>query len=650
MGLVARALRRLPTIRPTREQTLLTTERIAAVGQLLSSVEYLMEPRSELPGRANEWATLQATRFTFRSGVARRIVGAVADRRVVTGLHVLRVGAALLLLAPTGRRTRFAAGSTLAVTSALLYPHESYGSDGSDQATFVAQSAAALARAVPDRPALVDAALWYVAAQGTLSYAVSGWAKLLGPQWRNGEALPGVLRTYTYGDRQAYRLVRRYPRTARVLGAAVLALECFFPLAYLGRGRAAPLFVGSAAAFHVVNARLMGLHRFVPAFLALHPSVLYTAGPRRAVTASGPERRDDLFPVVLAAGGVAVVAGAYRAHRRRRALVTAGRPGEQRLTTGTGNELTFRRSGRTAPGVPLVVVEGGLAATIEQNVWLERGLGERFAVLSYQRAGYGSSRYRWPGEYHLDVALRDLTDLVADQAGDRPVVVLGHSLGGYLAWLAVPRLTDRLGDRVRGVALLDATHPDELLQSAAQYSGALFHDRHFDEVAVSLRLGLGVLTERPEFVDDLPADVRDLVHAQYADPGMWAAARREWRAVRTFFGHPDARLRPVDVPAVVLTAERTATLDPVQVRLHDEMAQAAAWSHRHVVADTSHESVVVTAEGAARVVDLVAAFVDAAVAARPGRVTPDGAPGAGREPTDSGPRLSAAPRPPIRTA
>ena len=614
MGFLAEAMRHLPASRPSREQTLLNTERLGAVAHLMSSIEYLIEPWYELPRQATSWASLQAMQYRFRSPVTRKIFGLAADRRVITGLHAARAGASLALLAPTGRKTRLAANAFLAATDALLYPHESYGTDGSDQASFLAQTGAAVARALPNRPALTDAALWYLAAQSTLSYTIAGWAKLLGPDWRNGEALPGVLRTYTYGDRQAYQLARRFPRASRLVGASVLALECFFPAAYLGKGRLAPVFVGSAAAFHVANARLMGLHRFLPAFLALHPSLLYTAGAREAVTRSGEtERRDDLFPMIMAAGGAAAVAGAVRTYQRRRRMVVRGRTGEKQFTTTTGNVLTFRRSGSEDETTPLVVIEGGLAVTIEQNAWLEQHLGSRYGVLSYQRAGYGSSKYRRYGEYTLDVALRDLTDLVADQAGNRPVVLLGHSLGGYLSWLAVPRLRARLGDRLKGIALLDSTHPDELNRSPAQFAGALFHDRHFDEVSMWMRCGLGFLTDRPGFVDKLPEEVRELVAAQYADPGMWTAARREWKAVRAYFGRPEARLKEIDVPAVVLTAERTARIDAVQIELHDEMARSATWAHRHIVAGTGHDSIVVEREPSARAAELVAAFIDEAM-------------------------------------
>ena len=616
MGLFSQLLRHLPVIRPGREQALSTTERICAVTHLLSSVEHLVEPGSELPAHANDWARLQSGRYRSSTPVTRKLLSVTADRRVVNGLHVVRIGAALVLLAPTPRRARLAANAVLTVTSAWLYPHHAYGSDGTDQASFLTQSAATVARAGGDRPALVDAALWYIASQGTLSYAVSGWAKMLGPLWRNGKALPGVLRTYTYGDQRAYQLVQRFPRAARVVGAGVLALECLFPAAYLARGRLSGLFVGSAAVFHLANARVMGLSRFLPAFLAMHPAVLYTAGPRQVTGRDGrSERRDDLFPVTLAVTGALGAATMVAQYHRRRRAVTRGRPGEQRLTTSTGNVLAFRRGGCDDPAAPLVVIEGGLAATIEQNIWLQQHLERRCAVVSYQRAGYGSSSYRWRGDYDLDVSVRDLVDLVADQAGDRPVVIVGHSLGGYLAWRAAPRLVERLGDQIKGLALVDATHPDELLRSATQHSGAELYERHFNEVAVSLRMGLGALTSPPTFVRALPAEVRDLAVAQYADPGLWATARREWRGAKACFIRPDSRLRPIELPAVVLTASHTATTDPIQVELHDEMAAAATWSRRHIVPDTGHDSIVVAQAAAARAVALIADFIDEAVAA-----------------------------------
>lgn len=77
--------------------------------------------------------------------------------------------------------------------------------------------------------------------------------------------------------------------------------------------------------------------------------------------------------------------------------------------------------------------------------------GHGFEVLTYDYRGIGSSRperlrgcgYRWRdwGEFDFDAALR----FMADRAGGAPLLVVGHSIGGFLPGLAPSaRLIDRM--------------------------------------------------------------------------------------------------------------------------------------------------------------------------------------------------------------
>ncbi|MFD0430848.1 hypothetical protein ACFQ60_36745 [Streptomyces zhihengii] len=134
----------------------------------------------------------------------------MADERTSRALHAARVAASAALLLPGDSRARGAANLFLGLSGALLYPTHRYGTDGSDQASNLVQTATGLARLAPS-PAAQDALVWYVAIQSNLSYVVSGWIKLLGKDWRTGSALTGVLRTRTYGHEKAWRLARRHP-------------------------------------------------------------------------------------------------------------------------------------------------------------------------------------------------------------------------------------------------------------------------------------------------------------------------------------------------------------------------------------------------------------------------------------------------------
>lgn len=595
----------------SRTKALSLSERLSAATHLASSLEYLTTDRDRRPGGLNNWEVNREAVSTWPPRLV-KVLDFAARPRVTRALHVTRVGAAAALLAPSPRPVRVAANAGLSGTSLLLYPINHYGTDGSDQVSFLDQSVTTVARAGERNPQVVDACLWFVALQSTLSYAVSGWVKMVSPTWRSGRALPGVMRTLTYGDRTAWELARRHPRAAHVLCAGVLALECAFPAVFLAKGRPAPLMLGSAALFHLANARVMGLGRFLWSFVSMHPAVLYAAGPREHTGAEGRvERRDDALPV-LALGMLAAGLGALQAEKVRQSRrVLRGRGDEQEFTASSGNTISYRRTGPDGAAddgtQPVVILENGLVATAEHWEWIVRGLSHRFPVVTYHRAGYGRSTCagREGDGYGLDTAVDDLVDLVAHTAGDRPVFVAGHSLGGYLALKAAVRLPGR----ILGAGLLDSSHPAELQRSSRQARGAELFSRSLSGMAASLKLGLGALLTHPDWVDRLPGEVRELMVAQYRDPRMWAAGRREWRAVQEEFTSFDGTMPDPGVPLLVMTAGHTASQDPVQTELHAELAESAPHAAHHIIEGADHDSVLTNQDTAEYVVKLMSDFV-----------------------------------------
>jgi pimeloyl-ACP methyl ester carboxylesterase len=598
-------------------------ERISSVTHLISSLEYLAREGDREFGGVNNWDTVRHA-VGLKSRRLLKALDIVSSPRATRAIHKGRVAAAASLWLPLPRQAKAAASTALAGTQLALYPRQIFGSDGADQVSFLVQTLAAAARAGERRPRLVDACLWAVAMQSVLSYTTSGLAKLPSRTWRTGDALPGVTRTITYGDREVWGLLRRHPRANQALAHSVLALETGFPAVFLRGGRLAPPLLASVGAFHLVNARVMGLGRFFWAFSSTYPAVLYATGPRTRSAGYGqPERRSDALPLACAALAVVGVGSAHLHRMHNLRLVDRGMGDERRMTTSAGNTLAYRRTGAIAASAsaPLVVLESGLGTSAAHWEWLARELGRHFPVVTYERAGYGASRAADSTAFSLEGAAADLADLAQQEAEGREIILIGHSLGGYLSLLAAARLASL----VRAVVLVDASHPGELQRSSAQAQGATQLTQSVTLLPESLRAGLGPLLQPPHWLPQLPEDVRPYAQAHYRDARTWSAVQREWRATEREFRAFDGRLPKVDAAVLAVTAARTAVQLPVHAELHRELAAAAPVSEIHLLDEADHHSVLTDRHHARALAELVMTFLDRqhVVPRRPTEVSAD---------------------------
>ncbi|WP_416974462.1 alpha/beta fold hydrolase [Streptomyces sp. 4F14] len=596
-----------------RDRAIGVSERLAALTTLTASLEFLTQRGTVRKGGLNDWE-INRDSLIGSSPVTRRLLDGVSGPRTVTALHAARVAAATALLLPGNSRARGAASLFLASSAAAINPCQRYGGDGSDQVATLVQMATGTARVVTS-PAAKDALLWYAALQTSLSYAVSGWVKLLGSDWRDASALPGVMRTHTYGHPGMYRWTRNHPKATKVLTHSVLALECLFPLVYAKGGRLTRPMIAGAASFHVANGYLMGLGRFATAFPALHPLVAYTTAPRGHRAVAG--RDDRAVPAALTAlAGAAAAAGITAVQRRMR--TTEGWHSSRILTTRHGNRLQYELASQGDEERPVIVLAAGMLSTSEHYAWLVERLAHEtpYGVIAYARAGYAGSRRRARTAYQLSESVDDLVDLVNGAvAPHRKVVLVGHSIGGEI----VRRAARRLGERLDGVVYLDSSHPAQYHRSAHQQDTVDGLAEGVTGMGRALRLGSGALLSVPAWINELPGAYHKKVFAQYADARMWEAARREWQAVQADFAAFPGKLEPVDgVPALVVSAQRTVDADPEQLLMHRELAEAhrGALTRTVVVEGASHDGLLITSRHAHRVTDHIVAFLEAVENAR----------------------------------
>ena len=144
---------------------------------------------------------------------------------------------------------------------------------GSDRMSLLILYCLTFAHWLPDGVAS-ETAFGYLGMQVVLSYVVSGQVKIANPEWRNGRALQDVFRFSAYPVSEDLRGLADRPRLLWIASWAVMLFELLFPLCLIS-----PLFLilalTAAAAFHVANAVLFGLNRFVWFWIASYPSILW---------------------------------------------------------------------------------------------------------------------------------------------------------------------------------------------------------------------------------------------------------------------------------------------------------------------------------------------------------------------------------------
>lgn len=540
-----------------RETALRGSERLSAITHIVSAAEHLARPEYKERGGPDDWEILGPRipeKFKFR-----RLVGNIASKpTVTTALDVGQVAAGGLLLLPTSSRTRLVANGFMAATNQLMRDRRQLGGDGSDHARTICNDMAFVARLGHRNPAVVDAALWGLGLQSTMSYTVSGAAKVMGPWWREGIAIERIMRTRSFGHEGVFKLARSYPRTTKACSHAIVAFECAAPLVYLFRGQLAKPYAIGAAAMHLGIGHTMALGRFIPSFGGMLCGLLYTSSPRSDHTQTGP-KRSDLAPEYAAAslvGGLGVMAASVLYDRREN---RRPKPNEAFFRTSDGSVLYYERHGKAKEGEdsPIFFLENGVGGPREQYLQLVMDLAEIGEVVTYHRAGLGPSQLG----VGAGTSFEDTTSRAAELVGhidrrDCRLLLLGHARGCPFTLGTAAQLDDG----PHGVLILDLPPLNEGFDSL----DAIVRNFELQERKMRWFLGVGMV---PSKNLNLPGDNKvqsrlDKVDyrslAVYLrDPTTWELSVKEIRALAA---GPPASLDHDELQSlpVTLVASRSA--------------------------------------------------------------------------------------------
>jgi hypothetical protein len=147
-------------------------------------------------------------------------------------------------------------------------------------------------------------------------------------------------------------------------------------------------------------------------------------------------------------------------------LLFAGKHGDDdpRALPGSATERIRRPDGTELHVVcygpadgPPVILTHGWGTSNEEWYYLKRAFADRFRLITWDLRGIGGST-RPPGhDYRLETMAHDL-EAVLERTARRPVVLVGHSIGGMITLTYCRLFPDRLRERVAGVVLLNTTY------------------------------------------------------------------------------------------------------------------------------------------------------------------------------------------------
>ena len=186
-------------------------------------------------------------------------------------LFLLRILACLALL--SGLASIPALVALALISLVMLHRFQGPYNGGSDRMSLLILWCLLLAQIAPS-PLWQIVALAYLAAQLTLSYFISGWVKLLNPEWRSGRALRDVFQFSAYPVGENLRALSNRPTLCWTMSWAVILFELLLPFSLLHQNLLMAA-LGIAALFHLANACLFGLNRFFWIWLAAYPSLLW---------------------------------------------------------------------------------------------------------------------------------------------------------------------------------------------------------------------------------------------------------------------------------------------------------------------------------------------------------------------------------------
>ena len=205
----------------------------------------------------------------------------------------------------------------------------------------------------------------------------------------------------------------------------------------------------------------------------------------------------------------------------------------------------FVNSIRAGQGSPVILIHGLAASLLDWIDLIPVLSNSGYSVYALDLLGHGKSgKPDRSDEYNIDNVFSNFKIWIDNLKLDEPVIIVGHSLGGYLALL----FTQKFPERVKALVLCDPFY-------SLNYQYSIIDTtliEHVPKWLIRIAVDLTSLSIRNGY--ELPEKVREQTAADYkrAQPGIFNIAH----TIEDLTSH----LSSIDKPTLVLWGSKDATL------------------------------------------------------------------------------------------
>jgi hypothetical protein len=118
------------------------------------------------------------------------------------------------------------------------------------------------------------ASIYYLCFQVSSSYFLAGFVKIKNKDWRNGTSLKKFISNTIYTNNKKIVTFTCNNNVNMILSIVIILWELSFPLAFLD-SKFAIFILCFGFIFHLINAYILGLNRFLIIWVATYPAILF---------------------------------------------------------------------------------------------------------------------------------------------------------------------------------------------------------------------------------------------------------------------------------------------------------------------------------------------------------------------------------------